>query len=217
MNVFVLCTGRCGSMTFARACGHATNYTADHESRRDVIGPERLDYPPDHIEVDNRLSWMLGRLEKRYGDDAFYVHLTRDAQAIAESYAKRTGYGYRHGMTRAYAEAFVFQRLDDEELDLVEVCYDMNHTVEANIRAFLADKTNTMHIDIADVDELFPVFWERIGAEGDLAAAMAEFQVRHNEHVEKVPPSPPPSPFPRRLAGKVKRIVTRLPEFVRDA
>ena len=56
MNVFVLCTGRCGSTTFACACRHIENYTAAHESRSHLAGPERFAYPEDHIEVDNRLS-----------------------------------------------------------------------------------------------------------------------------------------------------------------
>ena len=47
-----------------------------------MIGPERLDYPDQHIESDNRLAWYAGRLEKRYGDDAFYVHLKRDRQRV---------------------------------------------------------------------------------------------------------------------------------------
>ena len=82
-NVFVLCTGRCGSTTFDRACRHMTNWTAGHETRSHLTGPDRFAYPPRHIEADNRLSWMLGRLEQAYGADAAYVHLTRDAEAVA--------------------------------------------------------------------------------------------------------------------------------------
>ena len=33
-NVFVLGTGRCGTVTFSAACGHFDNFTAGHESRR---------------------------------------------------------------------------------------------------------------------------------------------------------------------------------------
>ena len=42
MNVFILCTGRCGSLTFTRACGHMTNFTTAHESRVALIGDARL-------------------------------------------------------------------------------------------------------------------------------------------------------------------------------
>ena len=80
MNVFVLTTGRSGSVTFAEACRHITNYTAGHETRVGLVGDDRLAYPGDHIEVDDRLAWLLGRLEDAYGDAAFYVHLRRDEQ-----------------------------------------------------------------------------------------------------------------------------------------
>ncbi|MCS3662077.1 hypothetical protein [Salinibacter ruber] len=88
MNVFVLCTGRCGSTTFARACEHIENYSAAHESRAGKI-KGRVNYPARHIEVDNRLSWFLGRLDEVYGDDLFYVHLRRNPRATAESFADR--------------------------------------------------------------------------------------------------------------------------------
>ena len=78
MNVFVLCTGRCGSTTFSKAASHMTNITAGHETRCSLIGNLRLAYPPSHIEVDNRLSWFLGRLDCTYGKNACYVHLQRD-------------------------------------------------------------------------------------------------------------------------------------------
>jgi hypothetical protein len=88
-NVFVLTTGRSGSLTFTRACERITNYTAGHETRSGLLGRERLAYPDRHIEVDNRLAWMLGRLEDAHGDRAFYVHLRRDEEATAESHVGR--------------------------------------------------------------------------------------------------------------------------------
>ena len=81
MNVFVLCTGRCGSMTFAKACGHISNYTSAHESRKQLkpkAPRERFIYLDFHIEVDNRLAWFLGTLNEIYGTNAFYVHLKRE-------------------------------------------------------------------------------------------------------------------------------------------
>ena len=93
MNVFILCTGRCGSTTFAKACGHIANYSSAHESRFGLVGEDRLDYPEDHIEADNRLSWMLGPLAKLYGNEAFYVHLRRDNETTAASFERRWGTG----------------------------------------------------------------------------------------------------------------------------
>lgn len=53
---------------------HCTNYTAGHETLRPRLGDERFAYPAYHVEADNRLAWLLGRLERHYGKDAFYVH-----------------------------------------------------------------------------------------------------------------------------------------------
>lgn len=72
MNIFVLNTGRCGSTTFIQACTHIENYSCAHESNISSLGKERLNYPEDHIEADNRLSWLLGRLDKRHGDSVSF-------------------------------------------------------------------------------------------------------------------------------------------------
>src|SRR6478752_4229315 len=93
MNIFVLCTGRCGSTTFIKACSHISNFTSAHESRAHLIGEDRLDYPTNHIEADNRLSWLLGRLGRKYGRDAVYVHLKRNMRDTAHSFANGGGGG----------------------------------------------------------------------------------------------------------------------------
>lgn len=173
MNVFVLSTGRCGSTTFARACRHATNYTAAHESRRGLIGPPRIDYPDNHIESDNRLSWLLGRLDERYGRDAFYVHLTRDRRAVAESYNRR--WDFRESIMRAYT-AGILIRPDGGTAECLDYC----DTVNANIRLFLSNKPRRMNFQMEKASRDFPEFWRRIGAQGDLPAAMAEWKVRYN-------------------------------------
>lgn len=88
MRVFVLTTGRSGSVTFARSCSHITNYSSAHESRAAEYGAARFDYADQHIEIDNRLSWFLGGLEERF-PEARYVHLRRDPAADARSFAAR--------------------------------------------------------------------------------------------------------------------------------
>ena len=81
MNVFILNTGRCGSSTFIKACHHITNYTSGHETMSSQVLDARLGYSENHIEADNRLSWFLGRLDQKFGSEAFYVHLSRDKSA----------------------------------------------------------------------------------------------------------------------------------------
>ena len=175
MNVFVLTTGRSGSLTFAEACSHITNYTTGHETRVGLLGPERFAYPDDHIEVDDRLAWFPGRLEAAHGDRAFYVHLHRDDEATAASRVKR----WNKPAMRAYRKGILWDM--DPEVDRIEVARDLNHTVNTNIEYYLRDKTNTMRIDIETAQQSFPEFWDRIGAEGDLDAALLELDVRHHE------------------------------------
>ena len=88
MNIFVLCTGRSGSVSLYKICRHIKNFTVSHESR------ECLDfrYNNNHIEIDNRLCWFLGRLDKYYGDNAVYVHLQRNRNKVAKSFSKRFYY-----------------------------------------------------------------------------------------------------------------------------
>lgn len=173
MNVFVLCTGRSGSTTFHRACRHITNYTSSHEANTSRIGAARLDYPDRHIEVDNRLSWLLGRLDAAFGDRAFYVHLTRDDHLTARSFDKR--WSGRYSIIRAYGEG-VLRRKDRSE----DICLDYVHTVNANIALFLKDKTRAMSMRLEDARTGFETFWRTIGADGDLEGALREFDVKHN-------------------------------------
>lgn len=176
--MFILNSGRCGSTTFIQACRHITNYTAGHETRLRLIGPARLAYPDNHIEADNRLSWQLGRLERAYGDKAFYVHLTRDRQAAAASFAKRMDFG----IMKAYREGILLGGEDSQSA--LDLAGDYLDTVEANIALFLRDKSHSMHFRLDHATADFASFWARIGARGDLARALVEWRTHYNASAE---------------------------------
>jgi hypothetical protein len=182
MNIFILTTGRAGSVAFIAACQHIQNFTAAHESRTNLIGASRLAYPTHHIEADNRLSWFLGRLDQRFGNTAMYVHLTREREAIASSYLKR--YDYKTGIVRAYREGVLLG--DTSTLKPIDICLDYVDTVNENIRHFLKDKSNKMDIHLESITSDFPLFWEKIHAEGDLEAAMNEWKTPRNESTHLV-------------------------------
>jgi hypothetical protein len=192
MNVFVLGTGRCGTVTFVKACSHITNYTAGHETRSRFVGRERLQYVDGHIEADNRLSWFLGRLDQQFGDGAFYVHLRKDDAETARSYARRK---FKGGIIPAYYEGILMgldRGSDVQDLSpdtLLEVSRDYCETVNSNIELFLKDKSNKMTIRLESVQDDFARFWKEISAEGDLNAALAEWDVRYNATREAVPPT----------------------------
>ena len=174
MNVFILNTGRCGSTTFIKACQHISNYSAAHESRSTLIGEQRLAYPENHIEADNRLSWILGRLNNVYGDRAFYVHLSREKNKTAESFAKRNEFG----IMKAYREGLLMQEQQNDTA--LELAQDYIETVEANIALFLKDKTHTIKFSLENAEMDFRKFWTDINAEGDLEAALTEWNTSYN-------------------------------------
>jgi hypothetical protein len=178
MNVFVLSTGRAGSASFVRACSHVENYSAAHESRVNIVGSERLKYPPNHIEADNRLAWFLGRLEEEYGDHGFYIHLTRDRNATANSFLRRFG----TGIINAYAQSIIWKAA--KSANPIDVCLDYVDTVNQNIHFFLQTKSNKMSISLENIDADFPVFWKAIGAFGDLKAALSEWNRPYNSSDE---------------------------------
>ncbi|WP_445358109.1 glycosyltransferase [Microbulbifer sp. ANSA005] len=160
-------------MSFAKACEHMINYTSGHESQSGLLASQRGRFPEFHIEVDNRLSWMLGLLEKQYGNDAYYVHLTRDRVQTAHSYNKR--WDFEQSIMRAYSHGILMR--DSGGLD---ECLDYWETVNSNIGAFLQNKSNKIQINLDNIEVEFPRFWSDIGAEGDLEAALTELTAIHN-------------------------------------
>ena len=49
MNVFVLSSGRSGTVTFAAACKHIKGYSVGHEQNVYLTGKDRFSYPDNHI------------------------------------------------------------------------------------------------------------------------------------------------------------------------
>ncbi len=210
MNVFILNTGRCGSTSFIKASRHITNYTSGHESRAGFVGDAHFKYPENHIEADNRLSWFLGRLDKAYGNDAIYVHLKRNPTDTARSFTKR--YEQKKTIIRGYREFLLIGCPKDA--DPTEVSLDYCDTVNSNIEAFLKDKTRKMVFSLENAKEDFRHFWSLVDAEGDLPAALAEWEVSYNATRQNPLVEPP---LPVRTTKKIGRIVAGLPAFLRKA
>ena len=174
---------------------------------------EVLPHPPQALAYrdDGPGDFVLsvGRLDRKYGDSAFYVHLTRDVGPVAASWAKRA----HTGMMNAYRYAILWHCPKDATP--VDVALDYCDTVAENIRLFLRDKKNWMAFPLEEGRERFPEFWRRIGAEGSLAAALAEFDVRHNAAWDRRPEVAPG--LLKRIGSKLYRIGRKLPVFLRNA
>jgi len=174
MNIFILNSGRCGSTTFIKACSHITNYSSAHESLAQKIGAARLAYPENHIEADNRLSWILGRLDQTYGNNALYIHLHRNRDDAAASFARRESYG----IMKAYREGILLE--GEPQQNATEIALDYLDTIESNIELFLQDKRHKMGFRLESAKDDFTTFWDRIGAKGDLHTALAEWDTSYN-------------------------------------
>jgi hypothetical protein len=179
LNIFVLSTGRCGSTTFANACRHIENYSSAHESRARRVGDSRFEFPENHIESDNRLSWLLGRLDDKFGKNAFYVHLRRDDAKTVESFVKR----YDQGIVAAYRNSVLMGPENND--DPYAISLDYIQSINANIRQFLRDKPLQMNFRLESAADDFRVFWDRIGAKGDFDRAVSEFQNKYNASTSK--------------------------------
>lgn len=208
MNVFILCTGRCGSTTFIKACRHISNFSSAHESRRGLTGDAHFSYPGNHIEADNRLSFFFGKLDQLYGNRAAYIHLKRNSAEVARSFAGR----WSHGIMKAYREGMLTNVA--AELEPLPVARDYCDTVSSNIALFLKDKTCKMEFNLEDAKNDFVRFWQFIGAEGNLEAALSEFNLSYNASAPVVEMK---TPLAARIFRKMKRVVTKLPHFLKNA
>ena len=160
-NVFVLCTGRCGSVTLSKACSYISNYSSGHETR--IKNVDRIDFPDGHIEIDNRLIWFFGELGEKY-PNALYIHLKRNSEDVSRSI---------HG--RTVHDAFSKLMLRKMSVETSE-CYV--RTVNSNISYFLKDKKH-ITLELENLD--FKKFWDFIGAEGDYQSALREFDTKYNK------------------------------------
>lgn len=206
MNVFILCTGRCGSTTFIEACRGIENYTSGHETKAQCLGEERFSYSSNHIEADNRLSWFLGGLGKRFGDDAFYVHLIRDRDATAQSFNQR--WQLSGSIIQHYRTGLLMRTNREDTTNRMAYCYDYYDKVNENITQFLANKPNTLRIEMENWEETFPLFWEAIGARGDLERALLTLVKVHNASKELGTKPVRNKGFGARIIRRLVRIMT---------
>ncbi|SHE90700.1 hypothetical protein SAMN05444278_10854 [Psychroflexus salarius] len=178
-HIFILCTGRSGSVSFIKACKHITNFTCGHETKSRLLGKERFEFPDQHIEADNRLIWDLGRLEKYYGNKAKYIYLKRDSAKVAKSFTKRTY--YPNSIFKAYCDGI--KKTPTEKLNakqIEQISTDFVDNMTTTIENFINKQKHTLVIDIDHIENDFKTFWDFIEAKGDLQNALDSFKHNHN-------------------------------------
>lgn len=155
-----------------------TNFTAAHESRAREVGPARFDYPDRHIEADNRLTWLLGGLaaHERRGDR--YVWLQRPTSDVAASFLRRWEAPTRISIMEAFAHGIIMEHKDWPAERRAELVWFYIEMVEANIIEFITDRPH-LTVQLGEPGS-FRRFWQWIGANGDLEAALDTWALRHN-------------------------------------
>jgi hypothetical protein len=171
------------------------NFTAGHETLAREPLPRRLDYPDEHIEVDNRLFFYLGLLEEAFGAEPFYVHLLRDEQDVVRSLLDRWDTPISLG--QGWERTVMMRGAGTPQLH-AEAAADAVTAMNAGIRVFLRDKPRQQVIHLEDCPEAFGRFWDAVGAVGDRDSAMAEWSVSHNAGPPPVPSSEGTNLRPRR-------------------
>lgn len=180
MRIFVLTTGRAGSKTFIKACQNIQNFTASHESLAGKIGEERFAYSDNHIEADNRLSWFLGKLDEKFGDEALYVHLIREKKKVTASLLKR--WKGRGNILKAFCEGiYKIPTFTVTKEQKKQISRDYYECVNSNIFFFLKNKSRKMEIHLETIEKDFIKFWNLIGAEGELSSAIQTLRIKHNQ------------------------------------
>lgn len=144
MNIFLLSPGRTGTTTLSEAFNCVDGFTSSHESRTTKLGFDRVDYPDNHIECDNRLIWFLPRLREKYASEGILVKVVRDYESIARSYDRRWR---RINIMKAYSQGILLRDLCENNLD---VCRDYVVNCYEHIDAEEGHWDNFIELDLSN-------------------------------------------------------------------
>ena len=172
MRVFVVGTARSGTTTLYQACRHIKNYTAGHESEAGMV--PTYHYPNQNIEASHLLVIAIPLLRSRYPDSK-WVHIVRNKEKTVASMRRQLW---------DWSEWWVAQwYLTQQHSDIyygIESYYDRVNDLCKELMP-----AEHMTIDIDTAKEQWPDFWNWIGAEGEMEAAMKEFDRAYNPAIKR--------------------------------
>lgn len=175
MRVFVIGTGRCGSVSFREACRFIKNYTVGHESNCGL-----LEYPDNHIEVNPHIRGLVKKIKNKYPGSK-WIHLIRQPETCIPSLAAMDRGIIMEYYGRLYPSVQITPAVMDiayrfywQENDLIQV--QLNHLVSEYQR---------MTIELELVKNKWRAFWNWIGAEGDFEASCKSWDVPCNTRKQR--------------------------------
>lgn len=170
MRVFVVGTGRCGTVSFKEACKFITNYTAGHET----VSFD-LEYLDNHVEVNPHFHARLTTVVTMY-PTAKWVHLTRLAEPCIESLAAMDEGGVMLKLGAMYPSLYPAH---DPPAIAARFYHDINARIAATFDLLLPP-SQRMLVRLENVKSDFKRFWDWIDAEGDLESALKSWDTPHN-------------------------------------
>lgn len=162
-RIFVTGTGRCGTMTFAKAAGHATNFGVDFEPPR-----TSLDFPDRRITVAASLHLCLPLLV-RYYPDAKWVHVVREREACIDSLATLS-----NGEMMRWWGWFYLNQPAMPARDAAAVYYDLTNALIAACVPY------RFTLNLEHARSQWPGCWQFMGCDGDFNASLAEWSTKYN-------------------------------------
>ena len=164
MNIFIVGTGRCGTVTMSKACKHISNFTSNHETHK---GATDFIYPDNHIEIDGALCHFIPTIKEKY-PDAKWIHLWRDPEPTIVSLSKRP--------SLQFYSRFHFRVDKQNQRKLAEMYY---YNTIGLVDSMLPD---ALKVNLSDIKTGgWKKVWDYIGAEGNYDTALLEFNKKYNK------------------------------------
>ncbi len=168
MRVFVVGTGRCGSVTFYQACSHMTNFSSGHETlATQKIGC--LNYPDDHIECSPPLLLSAPALIKAY-PDAKWIHLVRERESCIKSLEGQVA----ESLKRFAGQWWLRQK--PEPKSAAPVFYDTC----IGLAEALLPRDRMLVVQMESAYQSWEEVWAFLGAQGNFEASRNEWLKKYN-------------------------------------
>lgn len=165
-NVFVISPGRTGTAALSKALVHLDGFTAGHETADGELAANRFPYPERHVEIDNRLTWMLGTLVKAHApEETLIILVKRDRDAVAKSYLQR--FLVPNGILASYSDGVI--RHGGRTL---EVARDYVSTVYDQLDLLKTSGFEVAEFEHQELRELVRFIFDRLGDPGSLEDAL---------------------------------------------
>lgn len=174
-NIFIISPGRTATYAMSKAFSNVSDYTCAHESRVGFFNDQRINYPDNHIELDNRLSFYLPQLTRKYSKkNSLLVIVNRDRNSIAKSYNKRWR---KINIMKAFSQGI---HMNDLQSNNIDVCLAYVNYIYETIDYFKPQWDNVLEIEFSDLNFGIEQILKKINKINDLENVLEEMKNKSN-------------------------------------